>query len=478
VAPGTKRWLAALIALLLAALTPLVARAVDWESLVMPGPVISGHADIEKECRKCHAPFARDDQRGLCLDCHDKVDADIRNKSGFHWRSEAARTGQCRNCHTEHEGRAADVVRLTPQTFNHALTDYPLEGGHRNVACSDCHAPNVKHREAPSTCIGCHAEDDAHKKALGDDCAACHSVDSWKQTRFDHAKASDPGYPLTGAHEKVDCGLCHAGQRYKDTPTTCVACHRIDDAHQGQRGTDCESCHTTAEWKEQKFDHFRKTGFALTAGHSGLACVACHAGNDFRKTDGKACVDCHRSDDTHQGRNGVECKTCHTTKSWKDGKFDHSKETKFALKGAHAELGCVACHKGAAKTEKLETTCVSCHRGNDPHQESLGTDCGTCHGEKTWQADVRFDHDLTDFPLAGLHATTSCDSCHVDKKFAGTKSDLRCVACHVRPPGEGRGMARDCGSCHRRDDRHNGQFGADCARCHNTRTFSGARRSR
>ncbi|MDH5255283.1 MAG: cytochrome C, partial [Gammaproteobacteria bacterium] len=325
----------------------------------------------------------------------------------------------------------------------------------------------------------------------------------------------------------VDCGLCHAGQRYKDTPTTCVACHRIDDAHQGQRGTDCESCHTTAEWKEQKFDHFRKTGFALTAGHSGLACVACHAGNDFRKAEGKACVDCHRSDDTHQGRNGVECKTCHTTKSWKDGKFDHSKETKFALKGAHAELGCVACHKGAAKTEKLETTCVSCHRGNDPHQESLGADCGTCHGEKTWQADVRFDHDLTDFPLAGLHATTSCDSCHVDKKFAGTgsacidchrpddvhkgnlgdkcadchtpndwriwtfdhnaqtdfrldgaHSDLRCVACHVRPPGEGRGMARDCGSCHRRDDRHNGQFGADCARCHNTRTFSGARRSK
>ncbi len=226
----------------------------------------------------------------------------------------------------------------------------------------------MKHRDAPSTCIGCHAEDDAHKKALGDDCASCHSVESWKQTRFDHAKASDPSYPLTGAHEKVECGLCHAGQRYKDTPTTCVACHRIDDAHQGQRGTDCESCHTTAEWKEQTFDHFRKTGFALTAGHSGLACVACHAGNDFKKTDGKTCVDCHRSDDTHQGRNGVECKTCHTTKAWKDGKFDHAKETKFALNGAHAELGCVACHKGAAKTEKLETDLRVLPSGERPAQ--------------------------------------------------------------------------------------------------------------
>ena len=120
-APGTKRGPAALIAFLLTALAPLAAGAVDWESLVMPGPVISGHAETEKECRKCHVPFARDDQRKLCLDCHDKVDADISRKSGFHWRSEAARTGQCRNCHTDHEGRAADVVRLTPQTFDYSL---------------------------------------------------------------------------------------------------------------------------------------------------------------------------------------------------------------------------------------------------------------------------------------------------------------------------------------------------------------------
>ena len=524
-AHGGKSRLVTLIFFIICVLTPLPASAIDWESLVTPGSVISGHADIESQCRKCHVAFARDDQRKLCIDCHEKVAADVDKKMGFHWRSEQARTGQCRNCHTDHEGRSADIVRLTPQTFNHALTDFALEGAHKKVSCADCHEPKAKHRDAPSACIGCHAEQDVHKKTLGEDCATCHNVVSWKETRFDHAKASDPGYPLTGAHKKVECGLCHAGQRYKDTPTTCVACHRIDDVHQGQRGTDCESCHTTVAWKERTFDHLKKTGFALTAGHGGLACVACHAGNDFKKSKGKACVDCHRSDDTHQGRNGVECKTCHTTKAWDEVKFDHAKETKFALNGAHADLGCVACHKGVAKEEKLDRTCVACHRGNDPHKESLGTDCGACHGEKSWQTDVRFDHDLTGFPLAGLHATTSCESCHVDKKFEGTKSacvdchrqddahkgklggkcadchtpndwriwtfdhntqtdfllngahsGLQCIACHVRPPGEGRAMARDCGSCHRRDDIHSGQFGTDCARCHNTRTFSGARR--
>ncbi len=521
----SKSGLVALVAVLAGGLLPMSASAIDWESLVMPGPVISGHADTEKECRKCHVPFARDDQRKLCLDCHDKVAADINGKTGFHWHSEPARTGQCRSCHTEHEGRDADVVRLTPQTFNHLRTDFPLEGAHKKVACADCHEPKVKHRDTLSTCIGCHKDDDVHKEALGEDCATCHKVESWTETQFDHAKETDPSYPLTGAHEKAECGLCHAGQRYKDTPRNCVACHRIDDTHQGQRGTACQDCHNTGAWKEQTFDHFRKTGFALTAGHGKLNCVACHAGNDFKKTAGKTCMDCHRSDDTHHGRNGPECKTCHTTKAWDEVRFEHARETRFALNGAHADLGCVACHKGAAKTAKLEMTCVSCHRLNDPHGETLGTDCGTCHGEKSWTTDVRFDHDLTGFPLAGLHATTSCESCHVDKKFKDTKSacidchrpddvhqgnlgkkcddchtpndwriwtfdhnaqtdfridgahtDLQCVACHTRPPGAGRAMARDCGSCHRRDDIHSGQFGANCARCHTTRTFSGARR--
>lgn len=514
-----------LAALLICTLMPFAAGALDWESLVMPGPVVSGHADIEKECRKCHVPFARDEQRGLCLDCHEKVAADIAGKKGFHFRSEPARIGECRNCHTEHEGRGADIVRLTPQTFNHALTDYPLEGAHKSASCNDCHKPKEKHRDAPSACIGCHAEQDVHKKALGENCVSCHNVVAWKEVKFDHAKATDQRYPLAGAHDRVECGLCHAGQRYEDTPTACVACHRINDTHQGQRGTACENCHRTSAWKEQSFDHAKKTGFALTEGHGGLACQSCHAGNDFRKTAGKACVDCHRSDDTHHGRNGPECKTCHTTRAWDETKFDHAKETKFPLLGAHAETACVACHKGVAKNEKLDTACVACHRGDDVHAESLGTSCGDCHGVKSWQTDVRFDHDLSSFPLVGLHATTSCESCHVDKKFDGTPSkcvdchrpddvhkgnlgdkcadchtpndwriwtfdhntqtnfridgahsELRCVSCHVRPPGNGLSMARDCGSCHRRDDRHNGQFGLDCARCHNTRSFSGARR--
>ena len=118
----------------------------------------------------------------------------------------------------------------TPQTFNHALTDFALEGAHRKASCARLpQAGRQKHRDAPNTCIGCHARRDVHRKALGRGLRHCHNVASWKETKFDHARATDRRYPLTGAHDKVGCGLCHAGQRYKDTPTTCVACHRIDD---------------------------------------------------------------------------------------------------------------------------------------------------------------------------------------------------------------------------------------------------------
>ncbi|MCC7258901.1 MAG: cytochrome C [Gammaproteobacteria bacterium] len=519
-------WLTALAVGLVAILPMQPAAAVDWESLVMPGPVIAGHRETEKECRKCHAPFARDQQRALCLDCHDAVAADMDGKRGFHGRSEPARTSQCRNCHTEHEGRDADIVRLTPQTFDHAVTDFALEGGHRSVPCAGCHEPAVKHRDAKAACNDCHAEDDVHETRLGEDCASCHDAGSWKQTRFDHAKAGDPPWPLTGKHAKVVCELCHAGQRFADTPTDCAACHRIDDVHQGQRGTACADCHDTDAWKEPTFDHLRKTGFGLTAGHGGLACAACHQGGNPKKVAGKQCVDCHRSDDAHQGRNGTQCQDCHATRVWDEVRFDHGARTEFALHGAHAELTCVACHKGVAAREKLTTTCVACHRADDPHRESLGTDCGACHNERKWADAVRFDHDLAKFPLAGLHATASCESCHLDKRYAGTPSacvdchraddvhegglgehcadchtpndwriwrfdhdtqthfvidgahdGLTCIACHQRAPGQGRAMARDCGSCHRSDDVHDGQFGSDCSRCHDTRTFRGARRN-
>lgn len=122
------------------------------ETLVMPGEVIEGHAEYEEDCNACHAKFKRAEQRTLCLDCHEDVAADVNAGSGFHGLSDEARDTSCAICHTDHEGRDADIVQLDEQSFDHDLTDFPLLGKHGETECGECHETGSKHREAASEC--------------------------------------------------------------------------------------------------------------------------------------------------------------------------------------------------------------------------------------------------------------------------------------------------------------------------------------
>ena len=42
-----------------------------------------------------------------------------------------------------------------------------------------------------------------------------------------------------------------------------------------------------------------------------------------------------------------------------------------------------------------------CHAGDIT---GLARACDSCHGVQKWQQDIRFDHDLTDWPLLGMHS--------------------------------------------------------------------------
>lgn len=516
-----RRWLAAVAAagcLLVA--TDGQAQFKAFETLVMPGPVISGHAEYEKDCAKCHVRFARQSQRQLCLDCHKEIAEDFATKTGYHSRSPDVGTKECTACHTEHEGRNADIVGLNEVTFDHKLTDFPLLGKHANVECADCHKPNMTFHDADTDCYSCHKKDDQHKGNLGTACADCHSETGWKDTHFDHKMTAD--YALTGAHAKITCVSCHANEVYKDTPNTCIGCHKDDDKHKGNNGTKCQDCHTTVDWKQTLFDHFKRTGFALKGGHSGLECESCHEGNKFEVKPPKECYGCHEDDDKHMGLNGTQCADCHQVTVWKDVTFDHARDTMFALNGAHGGLECGDCHKQPAKEVKLPTDCFGCHENDDPHAGQLGKTCDTCHGELDWKQDVRFDHDLSSFPLLGKHRDAQCEDCHETPKFHDAKSS--CVECHMdddvhkgrfpsdcamchnpndwllwtfdhntqtdfvldgahakidchschrdRLPADGKiRMSTTCGSCHRKDDVHDGEFGQQCEQCHTTTSF-------
>lgn len=566
-------------------LQPSMSFAGIFESLVSPGPVVESHAEVEADCDKCHSAFEKDRQNELCVACHEDVGKDILRQRGFHGGTPRVAGTDCKHCHTDHKGRDADIVRLDPDTFDHALTEFPLMGSHAGVACAGCHAPEEKYRDAPSQCVDCHKADEPHKGRLGTECATCHDENRWQDASFDHDTTD---FPLKGKHVETRCEQCHVNDRYENTATACIACHGLDDVHAGRHGERCDTCHSPAGWNESAFDHDRETDFPLVGRHRVTRCDACHSGDFHDDTKGKTCFACHEKDDEHRGRNGEKCAECHSPRGWVKLDFDHARDTEFVLRGKHAEIVCESCHTGHTFDQKLETSCYACHRFQDSHQGALGQDCAechvetgwsktrfnhdtdtdfslrgahkevlcrachtaevkrkkletacydchaeddvhkgqqgercdSCHNEQDWGGKVFFDHDLTKFPLIGLHAVAPCEECHLSAAYKDTSSacadchenddehrrrlgpycgrchnpngwalwsfdhdrqtdyplegahqGLACISCHTVPVKGEIELSTTCGNCHRRDDPHRGSFGAKCDRCHVTERF-------
>jgi len=77
-------------------------------------------------------------------------------------------------------------------------------------------------------------------------------VRGWALWDFDHDRRSS--FKLDGAHRQLACARCHqrpapAGKPVADTGSSCIACHRKDDVHDGGFGPRCDQCHATDLWK-------------------------------------------------------------------------------------------------------------------------------------------------------------------------------------------------------------------------------------
>lgn len=497
--------------------TPSLVRALGIETLLMPGDVIEGHAKLETKCSKCHSRFSKSTQTQLCLNCHEYIDKDINEGTGYHGRLNDITTTSCKSCHGEHLGREADIVRLDPLVFDHRQTDFILKGAHTSVACSACHKAGKKYAEAASVCHSCHGEQEPHQGNLGEDCQDCHTVENWGKFDFDHDTTD---FKLRGVHRDTACNTCHINEKYKDTNKTCNGCHAVDDVHNGVNGTKCADCHNERKWAESDFDHDKDTDFRLKDSHADVSCGACHKDPVKDKKPATECIGCHRNDDVHHGRYGKKCHACHSEKQWKKNSFEHKRDTDFPLQGKHRDLLCNACHRGDLYKDTLSVDCFSCHEPDDVHAGQQGKQCQRCHQESGWGEDVVFDHDLTRFPLLGLHATAPCEECHLSSAFKdievtcvschrdedahkkvlgsechdchnpngwslwifdhnkqtdfellGAHKDLRCSNCHKRPAEDIVKQSQQCNSCHKQDDVHRGRFGTNCARCHITKDF-------
>ena len=326
---------------------------------------------------------------------------------------------------------------------------------HQNALCGDCHEPVAADQKAGR---GFHGKDPEARSGQCSDCHTEHrgraaSIVSFETAGFDHSKSD---FALLGKHRDVECEDCHVpgAGKWRDAKQQCQACHSEDDTHAGTLGENCAACHVPAGWDEWEFDHFANNGYALTGEHANVGCADCHADNHYSDTVTE-CAGCHRQDDVHKGRNGNDCVSCHTTRSWDESIFDHATQTAFPLLGGHASVECEQCHRPAASTMAIATTCISCHRSDDVHKGLLGDACDDCHTSNNWQAS-RFNHDIdTKFPLLGKHGPLECSACHADNPAQVT-------------------LGTACVDCHRDDDPHSGQLGEDCGSCHGESDWNAA----
>ncbi len=225
-------------------------------------------------CADCHPQSFTTFDVSICETCHREFDASyIETHITYFGRG-------CLACH--------DGVDTYGDTFDHNLLPFPLEGGHAQFGCSECH-PAARTRTdlriGHQTCYTCHEKDDAHAGGFGENCAACHTPTSWDQASFDHTLSS---FPLTGAHNLVGCAQCHIGGVFAGTSTTCVGCHGDPDFHLSLFGTDCVACHTTEAWSPAMFD--KPHVFPFDHGSNARSeCKVCHPDSLFAYT----CYGCH-----------------------------------------------------------------------------------------------------------------------------------------------------------------------------------------
>lgn len=387
----------------------LASIGVPVQAQLSPGPLTKEHQMLEGtlNCTQCHDLGNQvPDQK--CLHCHSEIDVLIDANRGLH-ANEEVRSQLCIDCHSEHHGRTFDMMRFDEANFDHLRAGYVLEGMHALTDCRQCHQPDnisdsaIRQREDTylglnQECLTCH--EDFHQGTLPENCLQCHDFQDFRPAPgFDHSTAQ---FPLRGAHTVVNCAECH--------PIST------------QNGRD--------------FQHFVGVEFS-------------------------ACTDCHI--DPHNNRIPSSCTTCHSQDDFNVvgsmSNFNHEL-TGFELKGAHDRLDCASCHDVSLTAAQIftdrtrieEGQCISCH--NDVHEGRFGTDCTSCHNEESFlqtSFEGPFDHDLTDFPLVGMHTTLDCNQCHIT-----TLTDPV--------------PFRQCTDCH--EDYHGGEFAnvggqpSDCRNCH------------
>jgi len=391
---------------------------------VSPGPLAQPHEHLEgaTQCFRCHGSRHRDaGMNKQCMDCHGEIAWLVQRKLGLHGLEDLR---DCQTCHPDHAGRDFELIMWdddSPESFDHDRTGWSLTAAHARV-----------------------------------ECAACHRAEFQKADVVRLRKRSDPNRSWLGLVR--DCSSCHK------------------DPHAGSLGADCTQCHQRTVWTPAAgFDHAR-TAFPLDGKHVDLRCAECHRESLpterlYSPLTHDDCSACHET--PHRRELGASCASCHVTTGFKQvapDKFNHA-ATQYPLIGRHAGVDCERCHdpQSAWGRRPAFATCTSCHRDAHGKQTKPDVDCSACHDERgfrpsSWRV---ADHDRTEYPLEGKHATVPCAKCHAKQTSARAVAKLGSAGIPLHPRHE------KCSACH--EAAHADQFAdrADAGACRSCHVLAG-----
>lgn len=374
---------------------------------------------LASTCRDCHdmnawkpAPVFKHDktaypltgrhQKVDCIKCHKSLSDKPLEKDPDYLQFKPLKHSKCNNCHNDpHKGRlganctschtTSGWQNINQRQFDHDRTRYPLRGKHLQVACAGCHKNGkATNKLRFAACTDCHApyHNEQFSKENGrKPCSDCHTVAGFSPSSFTIEQHQSTKFALTGAHLAIPCIACHdkttaqGRVRFRFNDLGCTGCHSnphgksILPMINKPGNNSCQFCHNDASWQAVRFDH-SQTKFVLSGRHKKIACVKCHLPTARDKvlfnTDKKVCADCHA--DPHGGQfiqkntTQTACQRCHTPQDWLAEKFDHNRDSRFSLKGAHRLVDCKKCHipqreqgRQIIRYKPLDTACSSCH---------------------------------------------------------------------------------------------------------------------
>jgi hypothetical protein len=246
-------------------------------------PLTGAHAATA--CFACHEGAQVGNFQGTPLDCVSCHRSDFEQTTDPDHAAQGFST-ECQQCHS--------TLGWSGSAFQHTI--FPLTGGHAGASCAQCHTGGA-FKGTSTSCASCHEDDydattspDHVAAGFSLQCAQCHTTAPGWPAVFDHSK-----FPLTGGHAGLGCTQCHPLGKYKDTPTSCAACHQNDyNATTNPNHTaagfskSCQQCHSTYAWVPAAFNH----SFPIDSGkHKKLSCAECHVvpGN----TTIFSCIACH-----------------------------------------------------------------------------------------------------------------------------------------------------------------------------------------